>query len=150
MPGAVYCPVHRERFRESGVKVSETGYQLIPATYAMIHIEDPEQGNGTVYSGEYIELAKDISWLLENGFSVPDREFLAESFLRTTGEALEAHLLYRFSQTPRRENRFEEYLADRVIKDSGKEIPDASVSRQLGSILSIRKAFGSVEEFCSE
>lgn len=150
MPGAVYCPVHRERFRESGVSFSETGYQLIPATYALIHRPDPEQGNGTIYSDQYIELSRDIAWLLGNGFSVSDRESLAESFLRITGGALEAHMLYRFTQNPFPGNRFEDYLADRILKDSGKELLDASVRRQLGSILSIRKVFGSIEKFCSE
>lgn len=49
MPGAVYCPVHLERFRKSGVSFRDINYQLIPATYAMFCVPEPEQEGGTVF-----------------------------------------------------------------------------------------------------
>ena len=41
------------------------------------------------------------------------------------------------------------HLACRIMKDSGKERIDEYVSRHAGSILSIEKAFGSIEKFLS-
>ncbi len=149
MPGAVYCPMHREKFRESGISYRETSYRIIPATYALIHTPEPVQENGTVYAERYISLARDISWLLCNGFSIQDREWFAGSFFEETGRPLETSLLYKVARSPVRGNRFEDYLANRIIKDSGKDLIDESVSRQIGSVLSIQRAFGSIELFHS-
>lgn len=64
-----------------------------------------------------------------------------------TGKSLQEHLLYDMSRNQKRENRFEDYLATRIMKDSGKERIDLSVSKQIGSILSIEEAFGTMKEF---
>ena len=50
MPGAVWCPAHGVALRESGTRVQDINYQLIPATYALMHVCDPEQETGTVYA----------------------------------------------------------------------------------------------------
>ena len=147
IPGTAYCPVHGERLRESGVPFNEISYRLIPATYALMHAEEPEPEIGTVYEERYLALAKDISWLLESGFSIPDGEWMARSFLEATGKPLSQYYLHSVSLSPFRSNRFEDYLANRIIKDTGKGRIDGTVSRQIGSILSIEKAFGSLEAF---
>ena len=64
-----------------------------------------------------------------------------------TGKPVREHLLYDMSRNQKRENRFEDYLATRIMKDSGKERIDLSVSRQIGIILSIEEAFGTMKEF---
>ena len=47
-------------------------YQLIPATYALLHLPERVMGNANVYSDRYFLLSKDIAWLLKNGFMVAD------------------------------------------------------------------------------
>ena len=145
IPGAVYCPVHREPFRESGVGFQEINYRIIPATYAVIHIQE----YGTVYADRYIALAGDMAWLLESDGFIPDWDWLTWTYSKATGRQIDAHLLYSVSRSSSRRNRFEDYLANRIMKDSGKERIDEYVSRHVGSILSIEKAFGSIEKFLS-
>ena len=147
MPGAVYCPVHREPFRESGVGFREINYRIIPATYAVFHIPEPEQEYGTVYVDRYIALSADMAWLLESEGFIPNWEWLTWTYSRVAGRQINAHLLYSVSRSFSRGNRFEDYLANRIMKDSGKERIDEFVSRHVGSILSIEKAFGSIEKF---
>lgn len=112
-----------------------------------MHAQEPEPENGTVYEERYIALARDIAWLLKSGFSIPDGEWLARSFFEATGKQLSQYQLHSVSRSPCRSNRFEDYLTNRIIKDTGKERIDGTVSRQIGSILSIQKAFGSLEAF---
>ena len=148
MPGAVWCPAHGVALRESGTRVQDINYQLIPATYALMHVCDPEQETGTVYAERYLGLSRDIAWLLKNGDSIPDGEWMARNYLQTTGRSINTYLLHDISGSSSRGNRFEDYLANRIMKDIGKDSIDAPVSRQIGSILSIEKAFGSMEKFC--
>ena len=148
MPGAVWCPAHGVALRESGTRVQDINYQLIPATYALMHVCDPEQETGTVYAERYLGLSRDIAWLLKNGDSIPDGEWMARNYLQTTGRSINTYLLHDISGSSSRGNRFEDYLANRIMKDIGKDSIDATVSRQIGSILSIEKAFGSMEKFC--
>lgn len=147
MNGAIYCPAHRIKYHESGVSFRDINYQIIPATYALMHIPDPEQETGNIYSQQYLRLSEDIFWLLNKGFSISDSEWLTRSFFEMTGKPLQEHLLYDMSRNLKRDNRFEDYLATRIMKDSGKERIDLSVSRQIGSILSIEEAFGTMKEF---
>lgn len=149
MPGAVYCPIHHRRLCESGIGFRDINYQLVPATYAVFHAPGPEQEIGTVYSEQYIGLAGDIAWLLDNGFMIPDEEWLKLSYFESTGRWIGAYLLYGVSRSSTRGNRFEDYLANRILKDSGKERINESVSRQIGSILSIGRTAGSFVDFCS-
>jgi hypothetical protein len=148
MPGAVWCPAHRVALRESGTRVQDINYQLLPATYALMHVYDPEQETGTVYGERYLDLSRDIAWLLKNGESIPDGEWMARNYLQTTGRSINTYLLHDISGSSSRGKRFEDYLANRIMKDIGKDSIDAPVSRQIGSILSIEKAFGSMEKFC--
>ena len=149
MPGAVYCPIHKISFQESGISFRDINYQIIPASYAMIHVQEPVQQKGTVYSNRYIELAEDIAWLLNKGYSISDGEWLMWSFFEMTGKPINGHLLYDTSRSPYREGCFQDYLATRIMEDSGKDRIDLTVSRQLGTILSIEDSFGTVEKFCS-
>lgn len=147
MPGALYCPVHGEPFRESGIRFADTNYRIIPATYAVIQIPEPEQEYGTVYADRYIRLARDISWLLESKGLIPDSEWLVRTYSKMTGKQINTHLLYSISRSSSRGKRFEDYLANRIMKDSGKERIEDVLSRQLSGILSVEKAFGSIEKF---
>ncbi len=151
MPGAVFCPTHRIPYQESGIGIRDINYQIIPATYALIHIQEPGQQKqkGTVYSERYIDLANDIAWLLNKGYSISDSEWLTRSFFEMTGKPINGHLLYDVSRSPYREGHFQNYLATRIMEDSGKDRIDLTVSRQIGSILSIEETFGTVEKFCS-
>lgn len=149
MPGAIYCPVHMERFHESGISFRATDYQIIPAAYAVFHASEPEQEKGTVYAKRYVELSADIAWLLGNAGFIPNEEWLAWTYEKESGKQINTHLLYSVSRSPFRGNRFEDYLTNRILKDSGKERIDAAVSRQIGTILSIEKTFGSIEKFLS-
>lgn len=149
MPGAVFCPIHRIPYQESGIGFRDINYQIIPATYALIHVQEPGQQKGTVYSERYIDLANDIAWLLNKGYSILDSEWLTWSFFEMTGKPINGHLLYDASRSPYREGRFQDYLATRIMEDSGKDRIDLTVSRQIGSILSIEETFGTVEKFCS-
>lgn len=149
MPGAVYCPIHRVRFAESSVSYREINYRIIPATYGLMHVPDPRQENGNIYANRYIELAEDIAWLLEHGLSAWDREWMKKRFLMAAGRHINDYLLYNISRSPCRANRFEDYLSNRIAKDIGSEMIGIPVSSQIGSILSIQKAFGTIEKFCS-
>ncbi len=147
MPGAVYCPVHQIKYRESGVSYRDINYKIIPATYALMHFPDPEQDIGNIYYQNYLRLSEDIFWLLNKGFYISDSEWLTRSFFEMTGKPIQEHLLYDVSRSQNRENQFADYLATKIMKDSGKERVDITVSRQIGSILSIEEAFGTMEEF---
>ena len=149
MPGAIYCPIHREAFRPSGVSYREINYQIIPASYALIHVPDPQFEAGTVYAEQYCRLSGDIAWLLDKGFSIPDGEWLTRNFYETAGKPVNTHLLYDVSRSSVRKNRFEDYLTTRIIQDSGKNRIDLTVSRRIGSLLSIEHVFGTMEKFCS-
>ena len=149
MPGAIYCPIHKEPFRPSGVNHRDINYQIIPATYALIHIPEPAFEPGSIYAERYYRLAKDIAWLLSKGFSVPDGEWLTWNFFEVTGKPINTHLLYEVSRSSQRRNHFEDYLTNRIMQDSGKDRVDLTVSRQMGILLSIENMFGTVEKFYS-
>lgn len=147
MPGAIYCPIHKEAFRPSGVAFREINYQIIPASYALIHIPEPDFAAGTVYAERYCRLSEDMAWLLGKGFSMPDGEWLTWNFFEVTGKPINTHLLYDISRSVERGNRFEDYLATRIMQDSGKKRIDLTVGRQMGILLSVEDAFGTVEKF---
>ena len=132
-----------------GVSYTDINYQIIPASYALIHVLEPEYKPGTVYAEQYCRLSEDIAWLLRKGFSVPDGEWLTWNFFEVTGKPVNTHLLYEVSHSSERENRFEDYLATRIMQDSGKNQIDLKVSQQMGILLSIENAFGTVEKFYS-
>lgn len=148
MPGAVYCPIHHRKFCESSVSFREINYQLIPATYAVFHFSGDEEESGNVYAEQYIRLSGDIAWLLDNGYVIPDEEWIRLRYLKAAERWISAYLLYDVSRIPYGGNRFEDYLACRIMKDSGRDRIDNTISRQIGSILSIEWMFGSVKNFC--
>lgn len=147
MPGATYCPVHEVRFRESNIRFSDIDYQLIPATYALLHLPEGEMANTKVYTDRYLLLSRDIAWLLENGFMVADNEGFRRGFIESTGKPVSEHLFYRTANARSRGSRFEDYLAARIMSDSGKEWITEQTSRQIGTILSIEETYGCFEAF---
>ncbi len=78
---------------------------------------------------------------------MPDGEWLTWNFFEVTGKPINTHLLYDISRSEERGNRFEDYLATRIMQDSGKKRIDLTVGRQMGILLSIEDAFGTVEKF---
>lgn len=147
LPGALYCPVHGEPFRESSICFGDMNYRIIPATYAVLQASEPSQEYGAVYADRYIRLARDILWLLESKGFVPGNEWVARTYSKNAGKQINSHLLYSISGSSSRGKKFEDYLATRIMRDSGKGQIDDVISRQISSILSIEKSFGSIEEF---
>ena len=147
LPGAAYCPVHKEKFRESGVSFADIQYQLIPASYALMHIPEPEPEEGNVYADRYIRLAEDMAWILDCGFSLMDFEKLKWSFYASTGKNIRQHLFYSIAKSDQRENHFEDYLASKILKDSGRDRIDPFTSKHVGTILSLEDEFGTVEGY---
>lgn len=147
MPGVVYCPVHGVKLRESGVSLREINYQFIPATYAVIHLDEPDAESGNVYRNRYIQLAQDIAWLLDYGLSLRDNERVRQIYTAATGKHIGTHLFCSVSDGAARGSRFEDYLAGRILNECGKRKIDSITGGQIGMILSIEDAFGSMEEF---
>ena len=146
MPGTMYCPVHKEKYRESGVSFQQINYQIMPATYALMHYPEHEQENGTVYREQYIGLSRNIAWLLDNGFMVGYSRWIAEGYLLITGKSVNEHLLYGIPHAHSARGQFEDYLSARIMKDMGKDVIDESVNRQISTIIAVMKVFGSVEK----
>lgn len=147
LPGAAYCPVHGEKLRESGVRIQDIQYQIMPATYALIHIPEPDPEPGNVYSDRYIRLAKDMAWILSNGFSLYGFDWIRANYHSSTGKTIRQHLFYSVTERDSRKNRFEDYLASKILKDTAKERIDPFAGRQIGAILSLEDEFGTVENF---
>ena len=149
MPGAVYCPIHEVKLRESGVSFRDIKYNLIPANYAMNHIPEPDPEPGNVYSDRYISLAKDIAWLLDKGFQFSDSEWVKRSYFEITGSHLTTSFIFDFFTIPEWADHFEEYLAAKIMKDCGKERIYWTIRKQIATILCIKRKFGTVEKFYS-
>jgi len=147
MPGASYCPIHRIRLRESGVEFNEIRYMLFPATYALNHIPEPEAEGGNIYKEEFIQLAVDIDWLLNKGFSFSDSEWIQRWFAEKTGKQILVDLPIANQDGKINGKRFENYLVNRLIREFRTQRFPETIRRQIGTILSLEKAFGSVERF---
>ena len=146
MPGVSYCPKHQVRLLESGLPVSETNYQLFPASYVLLHIPDTGiEYSGNVFEKEFIQVAEDTKWLLENGFDLPDNTGLRAGFLKKTGKELDEHIVY--PAVTGKATRFEQYLAARVLKESGRKNHGAMVQKYLSTIVSVDRSFGSFKDF---
>lgn len=146
MPGVSYCSRHRIRLRENSLSVTDINYQIVSATYAMRYIPDTDRDtSGNIYETEFLNLAYDTQWLLENGFDLSDNETVKTVFRKKTGKELRAHILSPI--TGKNNAGFEQYLAGRVLKDSGRKLLDPFTQRYLSTILLMEKHFGSVPGF---
>lgn len=150
MPGVAYCPVHGVKLRESGVSYQETNYQIIPATYAVIHLKEPRAETGNVYSERYIRLARDIAWLLDNGLSLVNNDRVRQIFKTASGKDIGTYLPCRISERNTRDSRFGDYLAGRILKECNQNRIDSTINRQMGMIFSIEDEFGSMEKFSEQ
>ena len=110
-------------------------------------MEGPDAEPGNVYRDRYIRLSKDIAWLLDNGLSLRDNEWVRLTYNAVTGNHIGTHLLCSVSYGAARGSRFEDYLAGRILNECGKKKIESVTSGQIGMILSIEDAFGSMEEF---
>ena len=146
MPGVSYCADHRVRLRESGLPVSETNYQLFPASYVLLHIPDTDTDHsGNVFETEFNQVTEDTRWLLENGFRLPDNEGIRSAFRHVTGRELNEHTVYPAGTGDG--TRFEHYLAARVLKESGRKNIGFMTQKYLSTIVSIDRTFGSFQNF---
>lgn len=143
MPGVSYCPRHGIRLRESGLAVSEIDYRILPASYALLHIPDAGARHpGNIFEAEFLQVAEDTAWLLENGFRLPDNSALQSLFEEASGLSLDEHAVYSAGKAG-----FEHYLAARFLKESGRRNIGAAAQKYLSTILSADRAFGSFENF---
>ena len=146
MPGVSYCTRHHVRLHESGLPVSETNYQLFPASYVMLHIPDADTDHpGNIFEGEFIQVAKDTEWLLKNGFDLPDHTGLRAAFKDAAGRELDEHTVYPAGTDEG--TRFEQYLAARFLKESGRKNVGLAAQKYLSTIVSVDRVFGSFETF---
>ena len=137
------------RLHESGLPVTETNYQLFPASYVLLHIPDTDRDHsGNIFEKEFIQVAEDTEWLLENGFQLPDNPGLRAAFRETAGMELDEHTVYPAGTG--RETRFEHYLAARFLKESGRQRIGHMAQKCLSTIMTVDRIFGSFEDFwCS-
>ena len=146
MPGVSYCPKHRVRLLESGLPISETNYQLFPASYVLLHVPDTDgKHSGNVFEREFIQVAEDTKWLLENGFDLPDNTWLRAEFLEKARKELDEHAVYPSENG--KATRFGQYLAARVLKESGRKNLGVMVQKYLSTIVSVEGSFGSIKDF---
>ena len=146
MPGVSYCPQHRVRLSESGLPVSETNYQLFPASYVLLHVKDTGvKHSGNVFEREFIQVVEDTKWLLENGFDLPDNTGLRAEKKKKTGRELNEYTVYP-TETGKA-TKFEQYLAARVLKESGRKSLGFMVQKYLSTIVSVDRSFGSFKSF---
>lgn len=150
MPGVSYCPIHGVKLRKSGVGYRDINYQIIPASYAVIHLGEPEPETGNVYSEKYIRLAKDIAWLLDNGFSLKDNDWVRHTFKAASGRDIGIHIPYGIAKGDTVRNRFANYLAGKILNESGRDRIESFISLQMGMILSIEERFGSIADFSEQ
>lgn len=146
MPGVSYCTQHRVRLRESSIAVSDISFQLFPASYVVNHVRDTERDtSGNVFEEEFLQIARDTQWLLENGFGLADYGSAKIGYRRKTGKELTGNLLYTGKDAE--QAGFEQYLAGRVLRDSGRMSLDRYIQKYLSTILTLEKDFGSVAKF---
>lgn len=146
MPGVSYCVQHKVRLRESGLPVSEMNYRLYPASYALLHI--PDKGvdhQGNIFEEEFLQVTEDTRWLLKTGFQLTDNDSLRRMFAETAGRELNEHTVYPVGID--KNIRFENYLAARVLKESGRKTVGPEIQKYLSTITSIDRIFGSFESF---
>ena len=147
MPGVSYCPTHGVRLVESGVETDELDYKLIPANYAASYIPEPGTDvGGNVFEKEFLSIASDTSWLLQHGFEYPDYN----GTLRAINEATNGRGIRRiYAKGGKRGGaaHFEEYLANRMMKDMGTDDLNDGIRIYLGLVLTIERLAGSVDRF---
>lgn len=106
--------------------------------------------SGNVYSEKYIQLARDIAWLLDNGFSMRDNDWVRQTFKAASGKDINAHLCGSVSDGAILGNQFKDYLAGKVLNECSQKRLDSAIDKQLGIILSIEEIFGSIEKFSEQ
>lgn len=146
MPGVSYCPVHRIRLCESGLPVKETNYRIFPASYVLIHMpEETRDYSGDIFEREFIRIAEDTMWLLDNGFLLPDNSIIRSIYTKQTGSVLQEHTVRQ--EPGRTGSKFENYLAARFLKESGRSNVGLMTQKYLSTIVSIDRSYGSFEKF---
>ena len=146
MPGVSYCPRHMVRLCESGLAVSEVDYRILPASYVLLHIPDAgARPSGNIFGAEFLQVAEDTGWLLENGFRLPDNSALRALFEERSGIRLDEHAVYSAGAVGKA--GFEHYLAARFLKESGRRNIGPAAQKYLSTLLSIDRVFGSFENF---
>ena len=147
MPGVSYCPIHGVRLVESGVSTSDLDCRLIPASYAVSYVPEPDTDvTGNVFQKEFMSVAKDTEWLLWHGFEYPSYD----ETLRIINEATNGRGIMRLhaeNGNQKRVSCFENYLISRVLKDMGSCDLNDSLRSILGLILTIEGLSGGTDRF---
>ena len=90
-------------------------------------------------------MTEDTRWLLKTGFQLTDNDSLRRMFAETAGRELNEHTVYPVGID--KNIRFENYLAARVLKESGRKTVGPEIQKYLSTITSIDRIFGSFESF---
>ena len=85
--------------------------------------------------------------MLNKGFLFSDSEWIQQSFAETTGKQITVSLLAVNPDGENGKKRFEDYLVGRLYREIGTLRLPETIRRQVGTILSIEKVFGTVEQF---
>ena len=148
LPRVSYCPIHERRLKESGVSFDDIKYRIIPATYAMDHIPEPETDvTGNMFKNEYIRVAHDTKYLLDHGSEMPDNEAICKMLLELEGGRRYTVSLFNSSERKSVPDTSEHHLAARILKEQNRNRLDIRVHRSVGLILMIEKHFGSMKAF---
>ena len=149
IPGVSYCTRHQVRLVESGLAISEINYQMFPAAHVIDSVPDFDSDtSGNVFEEEFLQLAKDIEWLLQKGYEVGGLELLKLGYQGDTGRRIQEWRLPPAGTEGKK--RFEHYLAGRIMKECGNGRIDGRTQRFLSMIISIENEYGNMERFCAE
>ena len=112
----------------------------------LLHVKDTGvKHSGNVFEREFIQVAEDTKWLLDNGFGLPDNTGLRAEFLEKTGKELDEHTVY--PTETEKATKFGQYLAARVLKESGRKNLGFMVQKYLSTIVSVDRSLGSFKDF---
>ncbi len=67
LPGVRFCPKHGCHIKNSSAPFDEMWVRIYPASYVLRNMDDDAEGQSLLYKEEYLSIAKETEWLLENG-----------------------------------------------------------------------------------
>ena len=67
LPGVRFCPKHGCGIKNSSAPFEGMRVRIYPASYVLRNIDNETEGQGLLYKEEYLSVAKETEWLLENG-----------------------------------------------------------------------------------
>lgn len=67
LPGVRVCPKHGCGIKNSNAPFEEMRVRIYPASYVLRNMDDNTENQNLQYNEEYLSIAKETEWLLENG-----------------------------------------------------------------------------------